>query len=459
MSLSNIAVIDIGKTNAKLALVDPISLTEVAVKKTPNIVQDGPPWPHFDIDGIWSFLVSALQDFHSEYGIGAITITTHGAAIVLLDDQGELAAPVLDYEFAGPDTCREEYEAIRPPFSQTGSPALAGGLNIGSQLFWQFKEDPSLHTRTKQILTYPQYWAYRLTGVTATEVTSLGCHSDLWEPKTGQFSKLVDKLEIRNKFAKRVSANAIQGTLLPEVSAQTKLPQDLKVTSGIHDSNASILPYLTSQKKPFSVISTGTWVIVMAVGGKDIALSEDKDTLLNVNAHGHALPSARFMGGREFELLGGEECPEPTHADIECILAQGVMITPAVVPETGPFQGKRMRWVGKEPAKETGERAAVIGFYLALVTARSLKLIGAQGPIFVEGSFARNSAFLAILSAATKSEVFALSSETGTSIGAASLVSMTNHEVSGSEVKPISLKPEKREMHKRYAKKWFRLVQ
>lgn len=34
---------------------------------------------------------------------------------------------------------------------------------------------------------YPQYWALRLTGIAANEVTSLGCHTDLWNPWTADF--------------------------------------------------------------------------------------------------------------------------------------------------------------------------------------------------------------------------------------------------------------------------------
>ena len=52
-----IAVIDIGKTNAKLALVDLESLTELAVVTRPNKVLEAPPWPHFDLEGHWQFLL------------------------------------------------------------------------------------------------------------------------------------------------------------------------------------------------------------------------------------------------------------------------------------------------------------------------------------------------------------------------------------------------------------------
>ena len=49
--MTHVAVIDIGKTNAKLALVDGNTLAEIAVVTRPNKVLPGPPWPHFDLEG------------------------------------------------------------------------------------------------------------------------------------------------------------------------------------------------------------------------------------------------------------------------------------------------------------------------------------------------------------------------------------------------------------------------
>ena len=47
MTPRHVAVIDIGKTNVKLALVDMGELSEIAVVTRPNVVRDGPPYPHF----------------------------------------------------------------------------------------------------------------------------------------------------------------------------------------------------------------------------------------------------------------------------------------------------------------------------------------------------------------------------------------------------------------------------
>ena len=78
-----------------------------------------------------------------------------------------------------------------------------------------------------------------------------------------------------------------------------------------------------------------------------------------------------------------------------------------------------------EPAPGTGTRAAAVGFYLALMTAECLGLIGHRGPVVVEGPFARNPAFLAMLGAVTASPVETAASATGTSQGAALLAAGT----------------------------------
>lgn len=69
------------------------------------------------------------------------------------------------------------------------------------------------------------------------------------------------------------------------------------------------------------------------------------------------------------------------------------------------------------------EEAAALAFYLALRTADCLSMIGARGPTVVEGPFAANAEYLAMLATATGREVMtAPDNSTGTAIGAALLV-------------------------------------
>ncbi len=421
MSPRHVAVIDIGKTNAKLALVDTSDLSETAVVTRPNTVLQAPPYPHFDVEGIWAFLLDALGQFHDRHGIGAISVTTHGASGALLAADGTLAAPVLDYEHTGPESMAEEYDALRPAFEETGSPRLPMGLNLGAQFHWQFSQDHALHERTAAIVTYPQYWGHRLTGKLACDVSSLGCHTDLWNPFEARFSSLVDRLDIADKIAPARKSTDVLGTLLPDITARTGLDPDTPVLCGVHDSNASLLPHVMQREPPFSVVSTGTWVIVMTIGGARPDLDPRRDTLLNVNALGAPVPSARFMGGREYEVVSQGKSVTVDAATLARVAEHGPMIMPAVVSESGPFQGHAHSWIGDEPELGSAERAAALAFYLAMVTAECLSLTGHRGLIAIEGPFGGNEAFCRMLSVAAASPVVVAGGTTGTSQGAAML--------------------------------------
>jgi len=417
-----VAVIDIGKTNAKVALVDLASMVEVALRRTANTVSTDGLYPHHDVERLWAFILESLADLHRELHIDAVSITTHGATAVLVDARGRLALPVIDYEFTGVEELAQDYDAIRPPFAETGTPRLPAGLNIGTQLHWQQKRFPVEFAGAATILMYPQYWALRLTGVAANEMTSLGCHTDLWNPWTSDYSSLVDKMGWRPLMAPVRPAKDRLGSILPAIAQRTGLDPATPVFCGLHDSNASLLPRLLSDTPPFSVVSTGTWVVSMAVGGSKVELDPARDTLVNVNALGDPVPSARFMGGREFSLLTEGQSHGWIEDDVAAVLARRALLLPSTQQGSGPFPHRGAQWVNADDLA-SGQRFAAISFYLALMTATCLELIGGDGPTTVEGPFAQNPLFIRMLASATRRPVIASETSTGTSIGAALLAS------------------------------------
>ena len=191
------------------------------------------------------------------------------------------------------------------------------------------------------------------------------------------------------------------------------------VAVGIHDSNASLLPHLRGRQAPFAVVSTGTWVICMAIGGQSATLDPARDTLINVDARGNPVPSARFMGGREHDLIRSGATLPGSMTDASTVLERGIMLLPAVISESGPFAGHVHRWT-QSPTAE-GETAVALGYYLALMTSECLGLVGAEGPILVEGPFSGNPWFLAMLASATGRAVIPSRARTGTALGAALL--------------------------------------
>ena len=456
-SIRNVAVLDVGKTNGKVALYDLVDGRESHVHSTANTVLRDGPYPHYDIEGLWQFFLDGLKRIGAEKRVDAIAITAHGASITLVDADGNLALPVLDYEFDGPDRLKADYDAVRPPFSETGSPRLVCGLNVGAQLFWQAKTFPEAFARTASIMPYPQFWSMRLTGVRASEATSIGAHTDLWNPYSRDFSSLVDRMGWRALFPPVGSPFDIVGTLKPEIAEATGLPPTTPVVSGIHDSNASLLTHLAADEPPFSVVSTGTWVICFSVGGKPVALDEARDTLVNVNAYGDPVPSARFMGGRVFAMLEADAKADIADADRDAVLDGGVMLLPSIPDDSGPFTGRRGGWKGDPTSLSKGGYLYAVSLYLGLMTAVSLELIGADGPVIVEGPLAANRTFLEALGAVTGRPVMTGGSgATGTASGTA-LLALGRNARAASHSRPATLSPDPRIAG--YAGKWRELAE
>ncbi|TGV63756.1 carbohydrate kinase, partial [Mesorhizobium sp. M2D.F.Ca.ET.160.01.1.1] len=132
-----------------------------------------------------------------------------------------------------------------------------------------------------------------------------------------------------------------------------------------------------------------------------VELDPARDTLVNVNALGDPVPSARFMGGREFSLLTDGQPQEWIDDDVAAALARQVLFLPSTQHGSGPGPHRDARWINAEDWSP-GQRFATMSFYLALMTSTCLELIGGDGPTTVEGPFARNPLFVRMLAAATE---------------------------------------------------------
>jgi sugar (pentulose or hexulose) kinase len=354
-----------------------------------------------DIPGITAWLAESLTDFARQGDIAAIIPVAHGAAVGLIDERG-LAAPVLDYEAMPPDDVRHRYQAERDPFGLTGSPCLPGGLNFGSQLHWLESVGPD-RARDTQLLTWPQYWSWLLCGTASTEVTSLGCHSDLWMPMAAQPSPMAVSRGWADRLAPRRQAGDVLGPVSEVWRTRCGLPKDCVVLCGLHDSNAALL---ASRKHPevaggpCTMLSTGTWFIAMRTLGPgmnvDVAsLSEHRDCLVNVDAFGTPIPSARFMGGRETEILEDGAPIDAGEADLLRLAIEmakaGVYAIPAFQNGVGAFPTAQGGWT-RRPSSQM-QRRAVASLYLALMADTSLSLIGSCEKLVIEGRFAADPVF------------------------------------------------------------------
>jgi sugar (pentulose or hexulose) kinase len=369
-------VIDLGKTRGKLSL---WSMDGGLIHQLDRVndrpMRDGAA--QLDVSGIRDWLMSGLADLARRAEIVAIAPVGHGAAAVLMD--GERAVAALDYEAQIPAEVAAAYDAERDPFAATLSPRLGGGLNLGAQLYWWERLWPDLWPRGGQALLWPQYWAFELCGERASEVTSLGCHTDLWRPLEHRFSDLAQRHGWAERLGPLRGAGDVLGPIRRSVAEATGLPADCLVHCGLHDSNAALHAARGCAELaggPFSVISTGTWFVCLAAGGAGSARYDpDEDMLANVDVAGRPTPTSRFMGGRDYEAWMGE--------------AVGAASDAALIGEATALADWR-----DAPPPLRATRAAI---ELARRTDRALGLVAAEGPILIEGRFAEDAAFGAAL--------------------------------------------------------------
>jgi len=422
-------VLDVGKSLVKLTLWDEETGTLIRRRTLPNRSVETKRYRALDPAHIESWLEPTLREFGALGPISAVIPVCHGAAATVIRGD-DLAYPPVDYESRVSPEARARYEIERDPFWVTGSPSLPGGLNLGVQLHqldsWQLLEEGD------QLLPWPQYWSWLLSSERSSEVSSLGCHTDLWAPSLATYSPMARRHGWSERFAPLRKASEAVGVLTDDWAARTGIGSRVRVYCGVHDSNAALhgvrgFPEIGGGEA--TVLSTGTWFVAMRSTPDAFQIStlpEDRDCLVNVDVDGRLVPSSRFMGGKEIERLCSGDCEqffEPKYLDpaLNQVVDAGIMVLPTFVSGVGPYPRGRGQWIGTPGTDAV--RVAAIALYAALVADMSLDLIGACERIVVEGRFAHHPAFVSALAALRPNDrVYINNADQGVAFGALRLV-------------------------------------
>lgn len=416
-----IAVIDIGKTHARLFVAGVTTGVISCDQRHFPSIESAIGLRALDVTGIEHWLGSALRSHPERARVHALVPIAHGAAGAFVDDQSRLLiAP--DYEDPQFEDVAEAYRPLRDPFHDTFSPFLPLGLNLGRQLFYLQERHPCLFDKALQLLLYPQYWAWRFSGVAATEVTSLGCHSDLWCPLDRSYSRLAGQQSWTSLLPQLHRASDDLGPVAPRWRAVTGLPEDCRVLCGLHDSSAAFLAHQGARHdRSFTLISSGTWTVLMTQGADLARVQEGADMLVNSDINGEPVAAARFMGGREFAVIAGPEGADtaPAEADLQWVLSRKTYALPAFSPAGGPFAGHQGRLVNAAPM-DRAQRTALATLYVALMCDYLLDALAARGEILIEGPLSRNPLFGQILAALRPYQgVLSASASVGAGVAAA----------------------------------------
>lgn len=295
------AVFDIGKTNKKFFLFD-TNYQEVHREYTTfNEITDEDGFPTEDLDNLKKWLKTRFENIlkTEKYNITAINFSTYGASFVHLDKNGKVLTPLYNYTKPIPEEILNEfyntYGDKEEIACETASPQN-GALNSGLQLYWIKKTKPNIFKQIKYSLHFPQYLSYLFTGIPLSEFTSIGCHTNLWNYKTNNYHQWVTKEGIIEKLppivSTRVSLNMpYQG-------------KKIKIGVGIHDSSSALLPYVLSKKKPFLLLSTGTWSIALNAFNNEVLSKKDlaQNCLNYMRIDGKRVKATRFFMGNEYRI-------------------------------------------------------------------------------------------------------------------------------------------------------------
>jgi sugar (pentulose or hexulose) kinase len=296
-----VAIFDIGKTNKKLLVFDrQYRLVHEQQVQWPEVYDDD-GFRGDDLDVLTTWLRESFEELlHDErFEVRALNFSGYGASFVHLDAEGVPVTPLYNYLKTFPHALHErfftEYGPVESFATQTASPDL-GLLNSGLQLYWLKYAKPEVYARIEHALHLPQYASFVFTGRPVSEITSLGCHTALWDFRHRKY----------HRWVAAEGLHALGQMVLPSFVTLKKSASDgpeIEIGVGMHDSSAALVPYLRAFDEPFLLLSTGTWCITLNPFSVEPLRPDElrRDCLCYLSYRGEPVKASRLFAGSEHE--------------------------------------------------------------------------------------------------------------------------------------------------------------
>ncbi|MET6996573.1 FGGY-family carbohydrate kinase [Chitinophaga defluvii] len=432
MSSSVIAVFDIGKTNKKVFLID--EHYKIVYEKSAQFAEttdeDGDACE--DIALLTTWMRQSLHEILQLPGfeVKAMNFSTYGASFVHINGAGEVIAPLYNYLKPYPKALQQTfyntYGGEVAVSAATASPVL-GHLNSGMLLYRLKYEHPRLYEAIHYSLHLPQYISYLITGQVYSDITSIGCHTQLWDFSRQQYHTWVQQEGISEKLAPIFPSNEVVQVSLNGRTYPTGI--------GLHDSSAALIPYLANFSEPFVLISTGTWCITLNPFNQTPLTSAElqQDCLCYLEYHGKPVKASRLFAGNEHEQQTKKLAE---YFNVPLDFYKTVEFDPAIVSRLQKAQlinntsiantdTNLLFFKSLDPSQFASYEDAYHQLLLNIIVAQKystgLVLDNTNVKrIFVDGGFSKNPVFMHLLAAAFPGmEVYAASVAQATAIGAA----------------------------------------
>jgi sugar (pentulose or hexulose) kinase len=418
MSRTNvIAIFDIGKTNKKFHLFNELyELVYEEVKQFPEL-KDEDNFPCEDIDSIVMWMQTAFHRalVHESYTVKALNFSAYGASFVYLDANNKIIKPLYNYFKPYPENLAETfYEAYggKTEFARKTASPILGHLNSGLQLYRLKCQSPEKYKTIKHALHLPQFLSFLFTGHAYSEITSIGCHTALWD-----FDKMA-----YHTWVKKEKVNLILPPIISNESNSTLALNGIFIGHGLHDSSAAIIPYLSSIQHPFLLISTGSWSICMNPFNNH-PLSETEllnDCLMYLSYLSLPIKSSRLNAGFLLEDCVNKLCKHFGNSKADYFNIEGSPQFYLEIEEK--LKQKASRIFEVHDWKNHKEAYTAFMWILVDQQVEKIKLVSSEviKHVYVDGGFSTNHMFMQLLAIRCKDyKIFAAEIGQSTSLGAA----------------------------------------
>lgn len=427
---ATVAVLDVGKTNVKLTAATADG-DIVETLSTPNEVKPGPPWRRHDLAGLSDWVFGSLAELSKRHSLRHFVAAGHGVGGVLVTaDPNELSAlPMIDYEQDPPDAIRDAYPALAGDFFDRGSNIMLKATHHARQMYWMQQAEPDAFAKARWFLSLPQYWAWRFSGVAASELSMLCAQSHLWNLVERRWSPIVRSQGWEGILPPFRFAWETLGPIRPDLARRHGLPKDLSILTGGHDSSLNLYRYQAAGFPDVCLVSSGTWIVGMCAATPVKDIDPARGMVMNSDLSGRIVGGALTMGGREYSIVAGTsaEGPDADPETMRRIIARGSFALPSFSDDDGLFPGSagKGRFVGP-PAANDVERRALAVLYTALLSVECINALGGDNIVVLDGTSLRDPLYASVIAAlrAGRETFYNLDSQ-GIAAGAALL---TGHE-------------------------------
>lgn len=404
-----IAIFDVGKTNKKLFLFDEQYNILLEESNRFEEIKDEDGFPCDDVNALTEWVMERFREISNDpcYNLLAVNFSAYGASFVHVDEAGKPLTPLYNYLKPFPEELKKQfynsYGDENLIARETASPVL-GNLNSGMQLYRLKYEQPENFSRIKYSLHLPQYLSFIIASQPVSDITSIGCHTQLWDFNKNQYHQWVINENIQSKLAPVSGYKNILHSTVDKKNIVTGI--------GLHDSSAALIPYLKMFDEPFILISTGTWCISLNPFNHAMLTDYElqHDCLCYLTYDGKPVKASRLFAGFEHEeqvkriashFNKHKEYYKTIVFDDSLLIklhrnnnSQEINTSTAMVQQSG-FTKRALH-----DFEDFEEAYHQLMYDIVMQQAESTKLVLSKAPvkkIFVDGGFGKNDVYMNLL--------------------------------------------------------------